>query len=68
VRFSGGLAPTPLFELGPYHEEGRIHEVLAGDMVRSKSEVIVANLLTAARIKFDYEVPIVRTRWNILFA
>jgi len=51
-------APIPLLEIGPYHKEGRIHEVLAGDMVRSKSEVIVANLLSAAGIKFDYEVPL----------
>jgi predicted nuclease of restriction endonuclease-like RecB superfamily len=51
-------APTPLLQLGPYYEERKIHEVLAGCMVRSKSEVIVANLLTAASIKFDYEVPL----------
>ena len=50
--------PEPLLNLGGWYEEGKIHEVLVGDMVRSKSEVIIANLLTAAGIPFRYEVPL----------
>jgi hypothetical protein len=50
--------PEPLLNLGSWYEEGKIHEALVGSMVRSKSEVIVANLLTAAGIPFRYEVPL----------
>jgi len=50
--------PEPLLNLGGWYEEGKIHEVLVGDMVRSKSEVIIANLLTSAGIPFRYEVPL----------
>src|SRR4029077_19819852 len=35
-----------------------IHEALVGEMVRSKSEVIIANLLTTAGIPFRYEIPL----------
>ncbi len=51
-------APMPLVDLGPWHEEGKIHQALIGCMVRSKSEVIIANLLTAAGIPFEYEIPL----------
>ena len=40
-----------------WYESGKIHEALSGDMVRSKSEVIIANLLHQARIPFTYEEP-----------
>jgi exodeoxyribonuclease V alpha subunit len=50
--------PEPLLNLGSWYEEGKIHEALVGSMVRSKSEVIIANLLTAAGIPFRYEVPL----------
>ncbi len=33
----------------------RIHETLSGEMVRSKSEVIIANMLTQCNIPFEYE-------------
>ena len=36
----------------------RIHRTLSGDMVRSKSEVIVANILHQSGIPFAYEVPL----------
>lgn len=36
-------------------ELGRVQQTLSGTMVRSKSEVIIANLLTNHRIPFDYE-------------
>lgn len=41
-----------------WYESGRIHEALSGDMVRSKSEVIIANLLHQAAIPFTYEEPL----------
>jgi hypothetical protein len=50
--------PEPLLNLGAWYEEGKIHETLVGCMVRSKSEVIIANLLAAAEVPFRYEVPL----------
>ncbi|OQA17516.1 MAG: ATP-dependent DNA helicase RecQ [Chloroflexi bacterium ADurb.Bin360] len=37
---------------------GRIHRTLSGDMVRSKSEVIIANILYQSGIPFVYEHPL----------
>lgn len=37
----------------------RIHETLSGDFVRSKSEVIVANILYQSGIPFTYEAPLI---------
>lgn len=34
----------------------RIHRTLSGDLVRSKSEVIIANILYQSRIPFQYEL------------
>ncbi len=41
-----------------FMEEGRIHRALADVMVRSKSEVIVANLLFEHDVSFFYEKPL----------
>lgn len=41
-----------------WYEAGKIHEALSGDMLRSKSEVIVANLLHERQIPFVYERPL----------
>ena len=41
-----------------WYAEGRIHEALTGDMVRSKSELIIANLLSDHGISFEYESPL----------
>ncbi|MDD1498566.1 AAA family ATPase [Agrobacterium sp. CNPSo 3708] len=41
-----------------WYESGKIHEALSGDMVRSKSEVIIANLLHQAGVPFTYEEPL----------
>jgi hypothetical protein len=41
-----------------YLEEGKIHRTLADVMVRSKSEVIIANMLFDRDIAFDYEKPL----------
>ena len=56
--FEFSPAPEPLLNLGTWYEEGKIHESLVGYMVRSKSEVIIANLLAASKIPFRYEVPL----------
>ena len=41
-----------------WYEEGKIHRTLAEYMVRSKSEVIIANMLFERDIPFSYEVPL----------
>ncbi len=41
-----------------YFEEGKIHRALADVMVRSKSEVIIANMLFERDISFEYEKPL----------
>jgi hypothetical protein len=48
--------PDALLRMADWYEEGKIHETLASDMVRSKSEVIIANMLFERGIKFLYEV------------
>ncbi len=41
-----------------YLEEGKIHQSLADVMVRSKSEVIISNMLFERAIAFEYEKPL----------
>ena len=50
--------PEELLNLSDWYEEGKVHRTLAGIMVRSKSEVIIANLLYERGIPFKYEVPL----------
>lgn len=38
-----------------YYEESLIHRTLKGELVRSKSEVIIANMLYEAGIEYEYE-------------
>lgn len=40
------------------YEAGRIHQTLADFMVRSKSEVIIANMLWERELDFHYELPL----------
>ncbi|CAN7382571.1 AAA family ATPase [Rossellomorea sp. LjRoot5] len=40
-----------------YFEEKLIHKTIRGEMVRSKSEVIVANILDKMKIEYSYEEP-----------
>lgn len=40
---------------GRYFEKSLIHMTLKGDLVRSKSEVIIANMLFEAGIEYEYE-------------
>lgn len=48
--------PDELINRKGWYEEGRIHEALSGDMVRSKSELVIANLLHERDVPFSYEV------------
>lgn len=41
-----------------YFEEKLIHKTVRGEMVRSKSEVIVANILDKMKIEYSYEKPL----------
>lgn len=41
------------------YSRGRIHRTLSGDFVRSKSEVIIANILFQSGIPFEYEAPLI---------
>lgn len=52
------LAPAQLRSEEGWYESGKIHKALTGDMVRSKSEVIIANMLHERGIKFYYEKPL----------
>lgn len=56
--FSFQPVPQELRKLGDWYEEGKIHSTLAEYMVRSKSEVIIANMLFDRDIPFTYEEPL----------
>lgn len=51
-------APDELLRRRDWYEEGKIHHTLTEYMVRSKSEVIIANMLHERGIEFEYEVPL----------
>ena len=53
------VAKEPLVNRRGWYESGKIHEALTGDMIRSKSELIIANLLHEREIPFRYEQPLV---------
>jgi GTPase SAR1 family protein len=52
------LAPSPIDVNGRFFEEHLIHRTARGEMVRSKSEVIIANALTAKCVDYAYEQPL----------
>ncbi|MGI6541039.1 MAG: AAA family ATPase [Bacillota bacterium] len=57
--FSFQPVPDDLLDMPRWHEEGLIHQTIAPDvMVRSKSEVIIANMLQERGIPFRYEQPL----------
>lgn len=56
--FTLHTASEPLANRRGWYEAGKIHEALSGDMLRSKSEVIIANLLHERVIPFRYEQPL----------
>lgn len=47
--------PDELVRRSEWYEEGKIHEALGGQMVRSKSELIIANMLHERGVPFLYE-------------
>ena len=55
-RFTNLFSPPKLQLIqGNYMEEKLIHRSVKGEAMRSKSEVIIANLLNAAHIQYEYE-------------
>ncbi|WP_442580322.1 ATP-dependent DNA helicase [Mesorhizobium sp. ASY16-5R] len=50
-------APHPVEYGGVFLEDGLIHRTSRGELVRSKSEVIIANILHALKISYAYEQP-----------
>lgn len=53
--FTLHVARQELTQRRGWYEAGKIHEALTGDMLRSKSEVIIANLLHERQAPFLYE-------------
>lgn len=55
-----GFNPLPdeVLALGSWYPEGKIYATLSEYLVRSKSEVIISNLLSANDIPFSYEMPL----------
>ena len=51
-------APRRVEVSGTFLEDKLIHRTVRGDAVRSKSEVIIANLLHAAGVSYHYEHPL----------
>ena len=56
--FTLHVANEVLTNRSGWYESGKIHEALSGDMLRSKSEVIIANLLHERNVPFRYEQPL----------
>lgn len=51
-------APSPINVDGRFFEENLIHRTARGEMVRSKSEVIIADHLARRNIDYSYEQPL----------
>ncbi len=56
--FSFHAVPRELLSINGWYEDGKIHQTLAAAVVRSKSEVIIANMLFDRGIPFQYEQPL----------
>ena len=52
------VPPSPIFVDGRFYEENLIHRTTRGEMVRSKSEVIIADHLASKAIDYLYEQPL----------
>jgi GTPase SAR1 family protein len=52
------IAPSPIEIDGRLFEEHLIHRTARGEMVRSKSEVIIANMLASKGVDYAYERPL----------
>ena len=51
------VAPIPVEVAQTFLDENLIHRTSRGELVRSKSEVIIANLLAAKGLSYSYERP-----------
>jgi hypothetical protein len=51
-------APSPIAVEGRFYEEHLIHRTARGEMVRSKSEVIIADHLANQKLDYAYEQPL----------
>lgn len=51
-------APSPIYIDGRFFEENLIHRTARGEMVRSKSEVIIADRLSTLKVDYMYEQPL----------
>ncbi|WP_224001184.1 hypothetical protein [Aureimonas sp. SA4125] len=51
------IAPSPVEHVGSFLESGLIHRTTRGELVRSKSEVIIADLLDGFGVPYTYEQP-----------
>ncbi|MGB3740263.1 MAG: AAA family ATPase [Pontixanthobacter sp.] len=59
-RLTNLFAPPSLVEHGTkFLEQGLVHRTIRGELVRSKSEVIIANLLDSMGVPYSYEQPFV---------
>ena len=59
TRLTNLFCPPQLVDVGAnFLEEQLIHRTSRGEAVRSKSEVIIANMLHAKRIQYHYEHPL----------
>jgi hypothetical protein len=56
--FEFGAVPEELLNRSDWYEEGKVHRTLTEHMVRSKSEVIIANMLHQYDLSFEYETPL----------
>ena len=56
--FEFRAVPDTFLSVAGWYEDGRIHETLAEIAVRSKSEVIIANMLHERDVPFRYEQPL----------
>ena len=52
------VVPSPIVHDGRFYEEHLIHRTDRHEMVRSKSEVIIANALTHRGVEYAYEQPL----------
>jgi hypothetical protein len=52
------VAPSPIHIDGRFYEEYLIHRTARGEMVRSKSEVIIADHLANENVDYGYEQPL----------
>lgn len=52
-------SPDPVESETSFLEQGLIHRTSRGEYVRSKSEVIIANLLKSKGIEYEYEAPLI---------